>query len=278
VYDDSSPYYEYVVITCAITLMGENKETTIIDGNHRGRNIDICSDGATITGFTLQNAENGIYITTNENTIIGNNILNHHHNGIYLRSNNEETTSSSFNRIENNFISGCEQDGIDIFVWQVSGAFSAGSNNMIINNTLTENHAGISIGHESGKNLVYGNIVMSSHLNGIRISGNLNQITMNHIENNGLYGIELYGPCFNTIQNNNILSNDVDAYFYTTWIHLRSIWRGNYWGRAYLFPKVIIGKNHLCDHINPKGGDKPIDLINFEFDLRPASEPFNIQG
>ena len=38
VYDDSSPYYEFVEINKSIDLIGENKDTTIIDGE--GKLID----------------------------------------------------------------------------------------------------------------------------------------------------------------------------------------------------------------------------------------------
>jgi len=32
VYDDSSPYYEFLIINKSISLIGENKDTTIIKG------------------------------------------------------------------------------------------------------------------------------------------------------------------------------------------------------------------------------------------------------
>lgn len=53
VYDDSSPYYEQVIINKIITLIGENKETTIIYGN-----IQFLTDGVTITGFSIYTGGN----------------------------------------------------------------------------------------------------------------------------------------------------------------------------------------------------------------------------
>ena len=35
VYDDSSPYKENISISKSLTIRGENKQTTIIDGSHR---------------------------------------------------------------------------------------------------------------------------------------------------------------------------------------------------------------------------------------------------
>jgi len=36
VFDESSPYYEHVIVDKSIELIGENKETTTIDGNQIG--------------------------------------------------------------------------------------------------------------------------------------------------------------------------------------------------------------------------------------------------
>ncbi|RLF45340.1 MAG: hypothetical protein DRN29_06910, partial [Thermoplasmata archaeon] len=36
VYSNSSPYYEHIIINKSINLVGENKNTTIIDGNKEG--------------------------------------------------------------------------------------------------------------------------------------------------------------------------------------------------------------------------------------------------
>jgi hypothetical protein len=44
VYNDSSPYYENLIINKSIKLIGENRDTTIIDG--RGRNVvEIIANG-----------------------------------------------------------------------------------------------------------------------------------------------------------------------------------------------------------------------------------------
>ena len=78
VYDDSSPYYERLLIFKPINLIGENKNTTIIDG--RGRTvIEITWDGVNVSGFTIQNGDSkshyaGVFINSNDN-IISDNVL-----------------------------------------------------------------------------------------------------------------------------------------------------------------------------------------------------------
>ena len=48
VYNDSSPYYENVVVYKLINLIGEDKETTIIDGGGSGNTIELSSNNSVI--------------------------------------------------------------------------------------------------------------------------------------------------------------------------------------------------------------------------------------
>ena len=79
VYDDSSPYYEHVDVYKVIDLIGENKDTTIIDASGEGDVIHISVDGVRVSGFTLQNSGKdwrnaGIDIGANNAFITNNNI------------------------------------------------------------------------------------------------------------------------------------------------------------------------------------------------------------
>jgi len=53
VYDDSSPYYENLEIDKSITLIGENKATTFIDGKQEGCTINLSSQNTIIENFTI---------------------------------------------------------------------------------------------------------------------------------------------------------------------------------------------------------------------------------
>jgi len=80
VYDDSSPYYENIIINKSISLIGENKEATIIDGNKKGDVVKIISNGVKISGFTIRNSKEeyesaGIVIHNANNIIIEDNII-----------------------------------------------------------------------------------------------------------------------------------------------------------------------------------------------------------
>jgi len=85
VYDDSSPYYENVVVDKSINLIGENRDTTIIDGIGIGDIIYISIDWIDISGFTIQNgSKSGLKVISNLNTIHDNNIILNNGNGIFL--------------------------------------------------------------------------------------------------------------------------------------------------------------------------------------------------
>jgi len=137
VYDDSSPYYERsICISKSINLIGENKETTVIDGKHRPWGIDVSADGVTITGLTIQNFAyypdnpyflGGIIIRSSNNVISGNIISNSGY-GIIISGSN---APANYNTISDNII---KSNGD-------CGAYIQKSNNNIISmNTFSDNY------------------------------------------------------------------------------------------------------------------------------------------
>ena len=65
VYDDSSPYYENIVVDKPIQLIGEDKQSTIIDGGGSGHTIRITSNNSVIRDFSIIKGNNGIYLDSN---------------------------------------------------------------------------------------------------------------------------------------------------------------------------------------------------------------------
>jgi len=171
VYDDSSPYYENVIVNKSISLIGEDKNSTIIDGLYWSDVIYVSADWVNISGFTIQNSNSswphpaGVYTVSDNNRITGNNI-SCNHVGIYLYYSH---------------------------------------NNSIIGNTIISNHkAGIEL-RDSINNNIAGNNISSNKWNGINLFGSINTITGNTISNN-FCGIKLYSG--NTTVTGNIISNN----------------------------------------------------------------------
>ncbi|GAG98417.1 unnamed protein product, partial [marine sediment metagenome] len=141
VYDDSAPYYEYVVINKSIDFIGENRDTTVIDGGNTGDVVYVGADWVNITGFTIKNGTIGIhlYSSSNNNTITGNTASNNYY-GIYLRSSSNNTVTG--NNASNNFCG--------IFL-------ESSSNNMVTGNTAnSNNYTGIHL-DSSSNNTITGN-------------------------------------------------------------------------------------------------------------------------
>jgi parallel beta-helix repeat (two copies) len=51
-------YYEHVVVNRTVSIVGEDVDTTIIDGNNTGHVINVISQNVNISGFTVQNSGN----------------------------------------------------------------------------------------------------------------------------------------------------------------------------------------------------------------------------
>jgi len=61
IYNDSSPYYENIVVDKSLYLIGENSATTVIDGMKKGNTIWIPTSYVTISNLTIRNsAQNGV--------------------------------------------------------------------------------------------------------------------------------------------------------------------------------------------------------------------------
>jgi len=189
-------YYENVVINKRINLVGENKETTIIDGDHAGDVVNITVDGVSIERFTIRNSGihpyAGVKIYFSSNNEIYNCNISNNNKGIRL-------WHSSNNSVYNCNITSNDEYGIMLYFC---------SNNSIYNCKITSNSwDGIGLGSSSNNNIYNCNIT-SNNGDGIGGTSNDNNSIYNcKISNNG-YGIGLGSSSNNNIYNCNITSND----------------------------------------------------------------------
>jgi parallel beta-helix repeat protein len=228
VYDDSSPYFEHVSIPKSITLFGENKETTIIDGNGSGSVVLLnrFSSFVTIQGFNITHGRDGIFIESSNNTIIGN-IVSNNTNGVSIQHRDNTIVDNVIHK---------NADGVVI----------EGDYNTILGNTITEsNHSGIVVGGLH-YNIIKNNIIQ--HNSGIGIYlfelSDYNTISGNIITNNTNTGIILFISDKNIIEGNNIEVLDLfncggniirknnfighRRHVYCTWAFSNK-WDANYW-------------------------------------------------
>lgn len=205
IYIDSGVYYGNITLNKSITLIGENRETTIINGS--GNVVVITADNCTFQGFTVINRNSsedttGIKIHSSHN-LITNNIISNHRWGIYLqlRTNNNTVLGneisnnqhgiyliySSTNNISKNNISLNKLNGIGVESQSKNNVFSdnkisynlqgmhlaASFNNKAFDNNISDNQIGIDICCASKNNLVYNNkFVHNSQQNAIDLCNN----------------------------------------------------------------------------------------------------------
>jgi parallel beta-helix repeat protein len=189
-------YHENVNVYKQLTIIGENRENTIIDGGGNGNVVYISSNEVSINEFTIKNSGaywdysgikiDGDYCNIENNKIVENN------RGVHIYS--------SYNRIFGNIMSN-EWAGIQI-------DWSSNNNNTISNNTLLSNgEFGIVLSDSTG-NIIDSNVITLTN-EGIRLEGSSykNMISNNSIST-GQFAIRLrYYPHNNTISNNLIRYN-----------------------------------------------------------------------
>jgi len=219
VYDDSSPYYENVVVNKSIELTGEDRNTTIIDGSGTGYVIYVTADTVTVNGFTIQNSgigsERAGICIINNNILISNNIISNNEDGIRL-------IDSEYTEISSNILNNNQDDDIVIRDY---------SNNNIVkgNKIISYNEAGIILYISNRDNIILDNTI-SNHDYGIIIcySSNFNTVYNNVITKNNL-GIYIHdSSSTNKIYHNNLMENTQNAYdeCNNTWDNGK---KGNYW-------------------------------------------------
>ena len=140
-------YYEHVVINKSVSLVGEDRDLTIIDGSEIGSVISITVDNVTLKGFTIKNSgmhpyNSGIQIEHSSGNIISHNKITNNSNGIGFYT-------SSNNVVCGNTISSNDYDGI---------GFYTSSNNVVCGNTISSNdYDGIYLAFVSHNNTIYHN-------------------------------------------------------------------------------------------------------------------------
>jgi len=190
-------YYEHLVISKTVTLKGENKLLTIIDGGGvaPASTIVIEANNVVIKGFTIQNAMSGgraIWEDGFNGATISNNIITNNGDGIRI-------LYSHGNTISNNVLKNNPYTAL---------GFDASYSNTVTGNTISNNYIGVGAGIPSYNNVFSGNVIT---------------------QNSYGFLLAMYNSKF---FHNNIIGNGVQAAFYGVYVNT---WNngypsgGNYW-------------------------------------------------
>jgi parallel beta-helix repeat protein len=197
VYDDSSPYFESLIINTSITLMGENRNTTIIDGTEvtAEKMIEVNAFKVTITELCIQHCQSNLTFWT---VYIENSIGERYkitHNIFRDNSQNTLTLGATDSEISNNTFSNNSAALI----------LEYGGNHTVKNNVFINNDYSILM-YECQWNTIHGNRIINTSIPLFIELSNYNTFSENILDRND-YGVDSLASCKNTFYRN-IFSNN----------------------------------------------------------------------
>jgi nitrous oxidase accessory protein len=264
-----------------ITLLGEDRDTTIIVGQTTSAVLRIGVSDTTVSGFTMMGTPTETIIqvvSLTDNIFITNNVLKNGAYGIVLSSTTSKVTvtdntiinnafigiqlqTSTYDIIQGNRIENNGAQGIELSL--------SSNHNSILNNSISNNakEAILISGLACTENSIQGNNIYSNQI-GVRFSSaGSNKIEGNNIEKSDMEGVLLQSSSENSIKMNNFIDNKRQATFK---LSSRNTWDANYWSNwigfklsapiFQKFPKFILGG------------------IRLNFDKNPAKVPYNISA
>jgi len=232
-------YFEHIVLNKTVTLLGENKYLTIINGSENGDVVQIAATDIHIQGFTLQGGNtSGIYVGGPFNFTITGNCIRNNHLGIKLTDYNGNASVRIFsNDVFNNtfgiFLNCSDNNEIlsnDVFNNTFGIFLNCSDNNEILRNYMLSNHLGITSSNNATNNLIASNSISNNNEGIYLASAYNNTITYNDVLNNTSCGIFLNSSKGNIIYHNNFIHNTNQTQlvnsFNNTW---DNGWEGNHW-------------------------------------------------
>jgi parallel beta-helix repeat protein len=283
IYSDFSTYYACIEIKKVISLTGENKFNTILNGTGYARVLTVDADDVSVSGFTIQNGGApdfegysgwGIDISSGHRNIrVYDNIITENNIGIWIDDNSTDVLIYDNSIIGNYY--GIETQGTSSFI-------------KIYNNTISNNNGdGLSV--LLHKSYIYNNIISNNSIGlWLYYGDSACVISNNQIQENDI-GIQLVNARY-TIQNNNFIHNTKQADIQKVISLLgspllpffRQNWNNNYWDDwNKSIPRPITGSGVVYIYILVGSGYIEIPIAYFiflEFDWHPAPEPFDIPG
>jgi len=235
-------YSENIFIDKSISLIGQGKEITIIDGGQVSNVVSITAGNVTIAGFHIKNSgisryNSAIRMEHVSGNLIRDNILSDSYEGVGLYTSTNNTisnnmvrdnydgvgiTASNYNVVSDNTIILSTSNGVGIYT---------SSSNILLNNTIYGNYDGVGL-FTSNNNVVSSNNV-TGNADGIGFDTSSNNvIEANLIYANTYEGIYLAsGSSDNTFFHNNF--NNTRAQVVSSGSGLPNTWNfngeGNYW-------------------------------------------------
>jgi len=207
IFIENGEYYEDITVYKSLTLFGEERKRTILNGNSSDV-VRIINDNVTITGFTLSSSNYGaagVYVRGSYNNISHNTIRQNWYGVVLSLATNNLVTS--------NDIILSEEDGVLIV---------SSSNNIINGNNISNNWNGISL-YESMGNTVSRNTITDNSDTGLSFTFSTGNILRNNSISGNPYNFGVYGSDLSEYTNDVDESNVINEKPITYWIHQENL-------------------------------------------------------
>jgi len=212
-------YHEHLIVPVTLlTIIGENKETTIIDAETTGTAISLEANSITITGFTLRNGgfNSGIKTYTYSSHNISNNIIENFVDGIYFVESDSNIISgntffnnsmhainlgtSSGSQITNNSIS---EGAFGLYLVYADGT-------IILRNSISNTSYGIFVNRSSQNTIKWNTCQLNSV--GIQTQFSDHLTIDSNIISGGMYTMQLQTTHYSQISNNSLTQASYGLY------------------------------------------------------------------
>jgi nitrous oxidase accessory protein len=235
----SGTYIENLNIPMTVSVIGEERDNTVVDGSGEGDVIFIEADGVVLKSLTIRNGgvgieDAGIEISFSDNCLVELCRLVDSYAGLYLYG-------SSYNSVKRCYI---ESNGCGIYFYESpSGPYVDNASNLIENNVIQSNtYFGILFEHMiayHASNQIRGNRIVDNNLGFFMIMSQENEVLRNDFITNTGYGIShavcIGGGELNRYHHNNFLYNNGGSIqaanngFGTDYWYSQEDEEGNYW-------------------------------------------------
>jgi len=190
-------YHERLILTTPVHLIGNNKDSTVLDGDNQEYVVVLDAGDCTLSGFTITHSgrvfpKAGVYIKSNGNIVSGN-ILTDNFYGMRLET------------VRRNLISSNE-----IFRNLRCGVYFSRSSDNTLTGNIVSNHPvnGFGLYEFSNNNTLLENVLSQNNYSGINIRESTNNRVMNNHFNGDRIGLHVPPPEYSTNVQGNVFSEN----------------------------------------------------------------------
>jgi parallel beta-helix repeat protein len=279
VYVFGGTYYGNLEVNKSINLVGEDWETTTLNGEGSVYLVEITADWVNMSGFTVKKSGStpGILIKSNNNSVYDNNVRQNN-DGIFLLDSygcsiyNNTVYSNEWEGIYLHASNGNTVTGNDIKSnGQVGINLRDSSSNCIMSNTANGNEWGF-YANNSTMNNITDNTFSHNSINGLHLSeSHKNTIARNHVSQSDNFGMRIKHSDNNIIVRNTLERNDKGMCLSFGYYNL--IYHNNFLGNTEQASDTV-GRRNLWNISYPKGGNYWSDYTGSD-DFRGLNQSFN---